>query len=536
MLGYSGMFLRRFFAVLALMMLAPLAIRADSCSIAQPHPLMPPQIAMINGNDAEAERLYRDAIAKSPADEELTAGLVRVLLAEQKMDEAAAAVQAALAKDPQSPVLLTALAAVQHRQGLPWEEEKALNAAQVKGVCYAPLHLALADYFHFNSYHALAKSQIELAHQLDPYDPQIRREWMHALPRAQRIEDLKRFLAANTGDINEVRDANVELAVLESEEENSASCQLVSQTTAADIPFTPIMFNAELVESWGLEVAFNDRKSRLVIDTGASGLYINSALAKKAGLKPLTQNRVGGIGDNGPQSGYLAVANSIKIGGLEFKNCLVEVSDRSNVVGNDGLIGMNVFSSFAVTLDFPWRKLTLGPLPPYPGVAAAPVGLNTAGQSSSSNRGPHDRYVAPEMKDWMKVYRSGHDLIVPGMINQRNLGLFVIDTGAQMSSLSPHAAAAVTKVHIDDNMRVRGIAGSVKKVYYANDVAVRFGNLEQKNARMTVFDLGGISQGVGTEISGMLGENTLGLLVIHIDYRDGLMKFEYAPDRGYQHF
>ena len=492
---------------------------------------------MMSGQLAQAESIYRADLAKSPNNEEFTAGLVHVLLAEQRVDDAAATVQAALRKDPQSPAMLTAFAAVQHRQGLPWEEAKTLDAALTNGICYAPLHLARANYFRFNSYYAMSLQSIQTAHQLDPYDPQIWQAWTQALPPAQRIEELKKFLATNSGDINEVRRAKVELAMLENEAGNGATCQLISQATATDIPFTPIMANPEFVSAWGLEVAFNGKKSRLVIDTGASGLYINSALAKKAGLKPLTRADVGGIGDNGPQTGYLAVADSIKVGGLEFRNCMVQVSDRRNVVGNDGLIGMNVFSHFAVTLDFPWHKLTLRPLPPYPGTAAAPVELNTAAQgpSSSPNNGPHDRYVAPEMGDWMKVYRSGHDLIVPGMINRKNLGLFVIDTGAQMSSLTPKAASAVTKIHLDDNMSIHGIGGTVKKVYYANDVEIRFGNLERKNERMPVFDLAGVSEGAGAEISGMLGEDTLGLLVVHIDYRDGLMKFEYSANRGYQH-
>jgi predicted aspartyl protease len=514
------------------------ACLADTCAVPEPHPLTPPQIAMMSGKYAEAESLYRDTIAKNPADEELTAGLVKVLLAEQKVDEASATVLAALAKDPQSPPLLTALAAVQHRQGLPWEEQKTLNAAQVKGVCYAPLHLAMADYFRFNSYYATSKRELNLAYQLDPYDPEIRREWMHTLPRAQRIEELKKFLtAAGNLGTDEVRSAKAELAVLENEEGNNASCKLVSQVTATDIPFSPIMFNADWVRAWGLEVAFNDRKSRLVIDTGASGLYINSALAKKAGLKPITQIEMHGVGDNGAQSGYVAVADSIKIGGLEFKDCLVEVSDRRNVVGDDGLIGMNVFSHFAVTLDFPWRKLMLAPLPPYPGAVAAPVELNTEGQgqNSSSNGGPHDRYVAPEMQDWMKIYRSGHALIIPGRMNDKNIGLFLIDTGGQMSVVSLAAAGAVAKIH-GENAEIRGIAGEVKKVYYAPDFSLKFGQLEQKSARMTVFDLGGVSKDTGTEISGLLGEDTLGVLVVHIDYRDGLMKFEYSADRGYQHF
>lgn len=518
------------------MALVSLASGAETCSIAQPHPLTPPEIAMMNGQNAEAESLYRAGIGKNPSNEELTAGLVRVLLAEQKIDDAAATVHAALGRDPQSPVLLTALAAEQHRQGLPWEEEKTLNAAQVKGVCYAPLHLALADYFQFNSYYATALRQIQLAYQLDPYSPEIRREWTHTLPKAQRIEELKKYLASNAGDIDEVRDARVELALLESEEGNKASCRLVSETTATDIPFTPIMYNAELVRAWGLEVAVNDKKSHLEIDTGASGLYINSALAKRAGLKPVTRSEVGGIGDNGPQSGYLTVVDSIKIGGLEFKNCLVAVSDRHDVVGSDGLIGMDVFSHFAVTLDFPWRKLTLGPLPPYPGTAAAPAELNTEAQGSSASSGPRDRYIAPEMKDWMAVYRTGHALIVPGTMNSKKIGLFIIDTGSQRSVLSPAAAAAVAKVHADDMSGVRGIGGEVKKVYYADNISLRFGNLQQKNDRMTVFDLGGISKNFGTEISGLIGEDTLGVLVVHIDYRDGLIKFEYSPNRGYQHY
>jgi len=36
------------------------------------------------------------------------------------------------------------------------------------------------------------------------------------------------------------------------------------------------------------------------------------------------------------------------------------------------------------------------------------------------------------------------------------------------------------------------------------------------------------------EISGFFGANTFQLLTMHIDYRDGLVKFEYIPNRGYK--
>jgi hypothetical protein len=51
---------------------------------------------------------------------------------------------------------------------------------------------------------------------------------------------------------------------------------------------------------------------------------------------------------------------------------------------------------------------------------------------------------------------------------------------------------------------------------------------------VTTFDMSGISRGVGMDVSGFLGASTLNVLTIFIDYRDGLMKFEYDPNRGYR--
>jgi hypothetical protein len=42
-------------------------------------------------------------------------------------------------------------------------------------------------------------------------------------------------------------------------------------------------------------------------------------------------------------------------------------------------------------------------------------------------------------------------------------------------------------------------------------------------------DLSLFSRSLGTEVSGFLGFDTLRLLEIKLDYRDGLVDFEYAP-------
>jgi predicted aspartyl protease len=525
---------------------------AKECSIAQPHPLTEEQLALIRADFSQAETLYRQKAAQQPNDYELKAGLVRTLLAEEKVDEAESTVRAALTTAPKSVELLTALAEVQYRQGVPWEEVKTLNLAEQADLCYPRLHLEFAQYYRFNSYYASATKEIKLAHQLDPYDPDIRRLWMRTLPLKQRIEELKAYLAANDTDVDSVRHARVELAVLEDRENNrTSSCHLASPVSSTDIPFTPMMIDAEHIRGWGLDVYFNDHKSRLQVDTGASGLYVSRPVAERAGLKPITRSETNGIGDKGAQGGYLAYADSIKIGGLEFKNCLVEVSDRRSVVDVDGLIGMDVFSDFVVTLDFPWRKLTLGPLPAYPGTVAAPPSLNTQDGSTSSDnedaetpakgaaapvaKGPHDRYIAPEMQKWTSVYRVGHDMIVPTALNGKQVRLFIIDTGAQMTSISPAAAREVTKVHSDSNTTVKGISGNVAHVYSGDKVIFRFAHLQQEHDAVLSFDTSGMSKGAGVEISGLIGFDMLGLLVVRIDYRDGLMDFQYSTDRGYQH-
>jgi hypothetical protein len=61
---------------------------------------------------------------------------------------------------------------------------------------------------------------------------------------------------------------------------------------------------------------------------------------------------------------------------------------------------------------------------------------------------------------------------------------------------------------------------------------IQFGHLRQENQDLIAFDLSHISDGLGTEASGILGFAMLRLLDIKIDYRDGLIDFSYDPKRG----
>ena len=265
------------------------------------------------------------------------------------------------------------------------------------------------------------------------------------------------------------------------------------------------------------------------------------------------------------QTGYSAVAARIRIGELEFQDCIVRVTDKASVIEEDGLIGADVFSSYLIDIDIPGGKLRLAPLPKRPDESAAPTALNTEAEaannqeekSGSSNepkddpdaaasskdgnakaatgdakaqpavaamRLPRTRYVAPEMQNWTKIFRFGHQLLIPTYVDDSKAMLFLIDTGSFANMLSIRAARQVTNV-AGSNLQVRGVNGSVGKVYTGERAALTFSHFRQNNQEIVTIDLDNICRRTGTEVSGILGFNVLRLLEIKIDYRDGLVDF-----------
>jgi hypothetical protein len=133
------------------------------------------------------------------------------------------------------------------------------------------------------------------------------------------------------------------------------------------------------------------------------------------------------------------------------------------------------------------------------------------------------------MQSYTQVYQFGQQLLIPTMMNDQTVRLFAIDTGSSASLLSLRAAKEFTKVHCESNIQVEGLSGRVAKVYTTDHALLQFGSLRQKDQTLVTFDLSGLSDDVGTEVSGILGMTTLYLLDIRIDYRDGIVDFKYNP-------
>ncbi len=502
------------------------------------------------GKFEDALAKYREILKDSPKSPDAWAGMIRVYLKQKNVELAAQTAEQGLAQSD-SPRVRTARAEVWFRQGRISDAESEWVKVINSGYAEARAYLGIARVRDALAMYKTAKTMIEKAHAIDPNDSDITEAWIGTLSRSERIRYLQSTLAGdNNWDADDRTGIADYLKFLQqlSTQNRTSSCRLVSKVTSTETPLVRLLLDPQHLRGYGLNVALNGHKSALMLDTGASGILVKRSIAEHAGLSKITESKVWGIGSKGPKTAYRTIADSVKIGDLEFQNCPVEVMESHSVAEEDGLIGADVFENFLVDIDFPNEKLRLGELPKRPNTQQQDLSLASEDDDDShdaesadtsseaktadaksghaSAQGPQDRYIAPEMQSYTRVLRFGHNLLVPTTIGKVPYKLFILDTGSVTNTISPAAAREVTKVHNDDTI-VKGLSGSVDKVYNANKAVLTFGHLRQENQDLVAFDTTSISDGVGTEVSGFLGFAMLKFIDIKIDYRDALIDFQY---------
>jgi tetratricopeptide (TPR) repeat protein len=458
------------------------------------------------------------------------AGLARVYLKQEKTDEAFAAASQAVALTPGKTPAITALGEVYFRQGKLKEAEESFLSPLWACDIDARSYLGLSRIYRATSNYKRANEFVTQAYKLDPLDPDIQRSYMSTLKGSELIEFLRDYLSRETDDDAERRAGmQHELAFLEDQKDQPArTCHLTTKFTSMQTRLETLLDDPRRVRGYGLKVKVNGASGVLLLDTGASGITVDKQIAEKAGLRKIVKDHTGGIGDKAASLGYLAFADSLQIGDWRFESCYVDVVNRHSVLGDDGLIGADVFDDYLVDIDFPATKFKLTQLPPYPDEAPAEA---TLASESTAEAHPHDRYIAPSMKDYTQIFRFGHTLLIPTYVNNSPPMLFVIDTGSFDNTITPEAARRVTKIRRDD-LRVKGLSGEVKEVYSADKADLKFAHFEQDREDLVTFGLDNISHSVGTEVAGLLGFGMLFQLDIKIDYRDGLVDFTYTPPGG----
>jgi tetratricopeptide (TPR) repeat protein len=517
------------------------------------------------GKFAEAEAGYQAVLKNDsklvPAEVvRAQVGVVRSMLRQQKIDEAWESVNSDVALQANSAALLAAKGDVQFRRGEMADAEVSYLTAKKIDPKEVHAYLGLARLYSSYSLYRRSYDQLQSAHEVAPEDIDVQRAWLRMLPRKERLAALETYLAGpHPDDEEETKWMTEYLGFLKATADKPVhACRLVSKVEQTDTKLET-MYGQDIrrMRGIGLSVRLNDRNVHLLLDTGAGGIMVTRKFAEKAGLTIISAAHYGGIGDKGLQSGYTAVADHIRVGELEFQDCVVSVSDKGSVADEDGLIGADVFGRYLVDIDLPGMRLKLSPLPKRPEDTVAPTSLNSEGEEQANaeqkedsvkegaskdqnsppppakpeRRLPKDRYIAPEMADWTKVFRFGHNILVPTSVNDSKDMLFGLDTGAFNNILSVRAGRQVSKVNSEDRLRVHGVNGEVNKVYSSEKANLRFAHFRQSNLEITTLDLSNVSRHTGTEVSGFLGFAMLRQLEIELDYRDGLVDFKYDPKR-----
>jgi tetratricopeptide (TPR) repeat protein len=499
---------------------------------------------------------YKDVLKTKPASGDAYAGIIRCYLKQDKVQEADDTLRQALQTVPSHPEVNVAEGELLFRQG---EIENARelfsevmasppDPTQPNSKPSARAYLGAARVAAASAMYGRENTLLKRALALDPSDSDIQKLWIDMQSMADRIRSLTDYLAQPSSDDEDTRRRLRERleSLRASQSVPRGRCQPASDYTGTKTTLASISLGGVGGASGsGLDVWINGKQSQLLLDTGASGITISSQIASQAGLTQVSAGRMSGIGDKGEVPAQLAYADSVQIGDMDFHNCPLSVIERVPR-GTDGVIGTDVFSQFLIELDFPTSTLTLSRLPPRLGQTVSKVSLKLGDEDPAAGTGEkrssdsatgaetrtalryEDRYIAPEMRSYVQIFRFGHMLLVPTTINEKASKLFLLDTGAFDNTITPDVAREVTKVHRAPRIDVRGTNGEVNKVYVASRVTIDFGHLRQEVPDMVSFDMSRASRIAGTEISGTLGMAMLHLLTVRLDYRDALADFRYT--------
>ncbi len=477
----------------------PALAQDKPCPVVAPGEPTAAEAAYAAARYSQAEDQYGQALARQPHDLQLSAGLVKTWLREGEVGPAAAQVDKILPENPNSAITLTSLAEVQLHQGQPWLALDTLKKAEAADPCYARVYLIQSQVLRLDSMYASQRAQIQKAHDIDPTDPDIRHAWLSTVSPAREIESISQSLATMKeldGDTRRLAEHSIR-SMMPLLSENNQTCQVLPTVPSASFTLKPSLQDAKHIDGYRLEVDLPKSKASLVVDTAASGLFISRAIADANGFEPAT----------GDPPGTVRVA-SLNIGPLEFRDCIVGVSDAPFPGKSDGYISTDMFASYLVTLDYPAGKLTLAPLPKQASVI------------------PEDRTIVPELQDFMPVYHRQQYLLVPAVLNSKTRRLFILDSGMRYSTMTSDVAHSVSSTKVNFTNSVQTVSGSTLKIY-RDSFDFQLANLSLNHqGHILELDASNIDQNTGMQIAGMIGFDMLQSFILHLDYRDGLVKME----------
>lgn len=457
------------------------------------------------GKFPEAAAAYRAILEKDGASAIAYAGLTQSYLKADDAESADEASHRGLLALPRSAVVHAVRGDVLFRKGLLAEAENEYRAALKLDENCARALLGMGRISSAVSDSQGAQAYFAKAHELDPDDGDALYRWATLLSYPQSVKELERHLGEYHSSADEERRERefIELVRGIGSRETWIGPKEIHETEVRLEPLSP---RPGAVLGLGMRMKLNDKASAtLLLDTGASWMTIPRSLAEKAGARKISEYAIEGVGDSGPAAGYFAWIDQITVGGVEFHDCVVHVALKDTVPGLDGIIGPNIFSKYQVTIDFPGKKLRLAHLPD-------PTHGNGTGHSLIEIN-PGTSYI------------FGHILLLQTSVNNSASGLFVLDSGANVSSIAPEVAQRVGKLQEVGN-HISGFGGQVSKTFVLQDATLRFSAAAEPKHDLTAFDTDALSRQLETAISGFIGFDMLSRMKVQINYQEGKVEFK----------
>lgn len=461
------------------------------------------------GKFREAAAAYKAAVDKDKTSAPAHAGLVQSYLKADEVELADQSSAEALAVLPQSALMHATRGDAQFRKGLFAEAESEYRSAMKLDSRCGRAWLGMGMIYTIVSKSTQAKDAFAKARELDSEDGDILYEWAVRLPYPENVRNLEAYLDEFHFAPEEERRKQEYLDFVRALAGHDIWTQS-KNVPHTELKMEPIIPGPGKTLGWSVAMNLNGTTTKLWLDTGASWLTISKKLANKIGARKLAEQSLEGTGEGKATKGYLAWVDKVTIGDIEFRDCVVHVSERVFLEGTDGLTGTSFFSHNLVTFDFPRQKLIFAPLPPRADEASA----------------PEVRSLQPGSNGPMQMFSFGHLPLVNSRVDRKATGLFVIDTGSNSSVLSQKMATQISKDH-GLKKELAGMSG-VGSSTVAPGVVLQFSPTEQPAQDLFTASLRSISANLGTEISGMIGIATLNRMKITINYRDGWIEFDQS--------
>jgi tetratricopeptide (TPR) repeat protein len=451
--------------------------------------------------------LYRKALAKElPPDGYY--GLTRALLRSHKSMEAYAAAEEGLQREPQTADAQTAAGLALFRKGDIVQAEDRFKAAVELDPRYCGALSGLAAINTAVSNFKTARDLLRQAYEACPGDPALMLAHANTLKGPEHIVALENVLAQLDPESEEARGLRSHIGSDRAFGDRKAR-RLVSAYAPARIKLEKILATPTRVRGFGVRVSLNDHyTATLLLDTGASGISVAPRSAQKAGLELLSNESVEakGIGDEKPQDSLSYLASEVRIGNVVLCDYPISVFSAARNSDFDGVIGVDVFQGFLVTLDFPTFQILLEPF------------------SNGLDDDPQDYTIVPE--GFHRVLRAGNHLLTGTSVNDSPTKWFLIDSGCFGSLLDTDSVQEFAHVHHDASGGVRGVQGNVNQVSRTDHISLVFAGFHQENPSLIAISLEKTSDAMGIGITGVLGMPVLSVLKLTIDYRAGAVRFE----------